>query len=319
MQIKLNYLSILLGLFYCLWILWNRLFRSQEPINLFTEYTTRRVIVYSLLFIGSILLVLFFIRKLFNLTSKMLLLKSLLNKPKLISLLSFVQNDILNAPKNLYEWVYERVHIRDRMTPIGQFIYYQNFNEKPYKMKFIIGFLYSFQILICLTFFHNVFLLNKLTYFYKILILLLIPMLLRILIFIQYNLSAKLKKNIETFIKFVPKESNDGWVMYRTDAYKDNPNLTKAKMDYYASCWYMYIHSLMSIDHLYHLEKKIKPYVYIICYSLYTVGWGYILYRIYLNEYGSLPMLPVNAFEWLWIIQDIEEPFSLTMLTKLWS
>lgn len=288
MQIKARAkeLSIILGLFFIVFILWNRLIRTRQPIDLFTEYTITRLVVYFCLFIGSILIVFFFIRKILNINSKMLLLKRLLEKPLLISFISFVQEYILNAPKNLYEWLYERIHIRDRMTPIGQFIYYHNLNERPYKMKLILGFFYSFQILLCLTFIHNIFVLHKLTYFYKALILLIIPMLFRLLIFMQYNLSTKLKQNIETFIDFVPKESNDGWVISRTEAYKDNPNLTDAKMDFYASYWYMYIHSLMSIDHFHRLEAKIKPYINIFCYSLYALGWGYILYRIYLNEYS---------------------------------
>jgi len=156
----------------------------------------------------------------------MVFLRHLLQKPWIVAFIAFIEEYILNAPKNLYEWFYKHVHIRDRMTPIGQFIYYQNFNERPYKIKLIIGFMYSFQILICLTFIHNVFLMHKLIYFYKALIVLLIPMSVRLLIFMQYHLSTKLKKNIETFVKFVPNESNNGWIMYRTDAYQDNPNLT---------------------------------------------------------------------------------------------
>lgn len=286
MQTKLKYLSIILGLLYCLFFLWNRLLRLREPVDLFTEYTYLRLLVYFCLCIGSCFIVLFFVRKLLNITSKMIFLKKVLENPRIVIITSFVVEYILNAPKNLYEWLYEHVHIRDKMTPIGKFIYYQNFNERIYKMAFILGFMYSFQILLCVTFIHNVFILHKLTYFYKVFLLLLIPMLLRLLIFMQYDLATKLKKNIETFMQFIPKESQDGFIMSRADDHTDNPNLTKERMDYFASYWYMYLHSLMSIDHFYRIETKIKPYIYIFCYSLYAIGWGYILYRIYLNEFG---------------------------------
>lgn len=305
MQTKFKYLSILLGLFYCLFILWNRLLRNRKPFDLFTEYNVIRVCVYLCLCIGSFIIVVFFIRKLF-VTPKNFLLRRLLEKPWLIRLITFVEEYVLNAPKNLYEVFYTQIPITDKMTKVGQFIYYQNFNERPYKIKLIIGILYGFQLFLCLIFIHNVFFLHKLTYFYKSLPLLLIPMLLRLLLFMQYDLSTKSIKNIEVFIKFIPKDCNTGWIMFRTDAYKENPNLTNAKMDAYASYWYMYIHSLMSIDHFHRLENKAKPYVYIFCYSLYALGWGYILYRIYLNDSGS------DAFQWLWVIQDIENPFSLT-------
>jgi hypothetical protein len=308
MQIKAKYLSILLGLFYCLFLLWNRLIRTRKPIHLFMEYNMIRIFIYLCLCIMSLFLVLFFIRKLLHIKPKMLLLKQLLEKPSMITFMAFIEEYILNAPKNLYEWVYEHIHIRDRMTLIGQFIYYQKFNENPYKMRIIIGFLYSFQLIICLTFIHNIFLLHKLTYFYKVLLLLLIPMFFRLLLFMQYDLSKKLKNNIETFMTFVPNESNDGFIMDRADNHKDNQNLTKERMDYFASYWYMYLYCLMSIDHFYRLEDKAKPYVYIFCYSLYALGWGYILYRICLNDSSS------DTFQWLWTIQNREEPFSLTNL-----
>ena len=38
-------------------------------------------------------------------------------------------------------------------------------------------------------------------------------------------------------------------------------------------------------------------------FSTYLICWSYVLFI-------SLPLLPSNAFEWLWIIQESEEPFS---------
>jgi len=40
-------------------------------------------------------------------------------------------------------------------------------------------------------------------------------------------------------------------------------------------------HHYMTIDNIYNKEKKIKPYIYLIIYSIYTAGWGYILVNIF--------------------------------------
>jgi hypothetical protein len=51
-------------------------------------------------------------------------------------------------------------------------------------------------------------------------------------------------------------------------------------------------------------NSKIK-YIKIGIFSTYLLCWSYILII-------SLPLLPADAFQWLWMIQDIEDPFSLT-------
>jgi hypothetical protein len=55
----------------------------------------------------------------------------------------------------------------------------------------------------------------------------------------------------------------------------------------------------------YHESDDIIKYLKIGVFSTYLICWSYVLVK-------SLPMLPVNAFQWLWIIQDIEDPFSFT-------
>jgi hypothetical protein len=62
--------------------------------------------------------------------------------------------------------------------------------------------------------------------------------------------------------------------------------------------------SLEEFDLRNNFNRKIK-YLKIGIFSTYFICWSYILII-------SLPMLPSNAFEWLWIIQNMEEPFSIT-------
>ena len=58
---------------------------------------------------------------------------------------------------------------------------------------------------------------------------------------------------------------------------------------------------LEEFDLRHNFNSKIK-YIKIGIFSTYLICWSYILII-------SLPLLPDNAFQWLWIIQDTQEPF----------
>jgi hypothetical protein len=55
-------------------------------------------------------------------------------------------------------------------------------------------------------------------------------------------------------------------------------------------------------DLLHNYDKHIK-YLKVLIFSAYLICWSYILIK-------SLHTLPQDAFSWLWIIQNMEEPFS---------
>lgn len=302
MKIRAKYLSILLGLFYCIFILWNRLIRTRHPIELFTEYTILRICIYTSLCILSIILVFFYLKKLLNVQPKGFL-KQLLEKSWVTSLNNLIIEYVLDAPKNLYEWLYERIKIRPIIESFTLLIH-QNALNNSYFTRIVPLLMISFRPLLCFLFLHGVFHLHKLTYFYKGLIFLLIPLGFNILLFSIDHLSKINKAYIEALILFEPNETQDGWIISR----KDDNELSEEDMDYHAETWLLYLYAIMTLDAYYSSEQKIKPFINIFCYSLYAIGWGYILYRIHLNESGS------NAFEWLWVIQDIEDPFSLTNL-----
>jgi len=61
---------------------------------------------------------------------------------------------------------------------------------------------------------------------------------------------------------------------------------------------------LEEFDLRHNFNSKIK-YIKIGIFSTYFLCWSYILLI-------SLPFLPSDSFQWLWMIQDILEPFSLT-------
>jgi hypothetical protein len=282
MKISARYLSILLGLFYCLFILWNRLLRKRNPIDLFTEYTTFRIVVYSCLCILSLLLVVHYLRKLLDIQPKLNFLKGIVEKPWFITLSIIIQEYVLQAPKNLYEWLYERIKIRPFIEQCCGFMHEFTLHKNKYLMITVILFMATFRIIVCLFFVYGVFLLHNLIFFYKSLIFLLIPMLFNLLLFSIDHLAKINKAYIASFILFEGNETRDGWIISRKD--ENDLELTEEIMDYHAEMWFAYLYAIMTIDTYHTLENKVKPYIYIFCYSLYAFGWGYILYHIYLKR-----------------------------------
>jgi hypothetical protein len=282
MKIKAKYLSILLGLFYCLFILWNRVLRTRHPIDLFLEYTIFRICIYLILLLLSIILLFYYLRKIANILPKRFV-RYLLEKAWVISIIQWITEYILNAPKNLYEWLYERIKIRPLIDSFTVIIYNNALNNS-YFAKIVLILMISFRPILCLVFLHGVFSLHKLTYFYKGLIFLLIPLCFTLLLFSIDHLSKINKAYIESLILFEPNETQDGWIISRKD--ENDLELTEADMEYHAETRLLYLYSIMTIDNYNSLEQKIKPYVNTFCYGFYAIGWGYILYRIYLNEYG---------------------------------
>jgi hypothetical protein len=279
----LKYISIIIGFLLCLLVFWNRLLRTRKSIDLFTEYNLIRICIYACLFIGSFFIVIFFIKKLLNITSKMLLFQQILERPLVISLIAFIKEYILNAPKNLYEWLYIYVKIRPAIDACCKFIQKNHIDERPTIIKIIVISMASFRIVLCLVFIHGVFCLHKLTYFYTCLAFLLIPVLFSIFLYSIKHLATNNKAAIQTFVNIQEDPTDGGWIISRTQKYS---YYTDEQLASWGNYWAVYLYAIETIDHYYMLENKTKGYIYIFMYTFYGIGWGYILYRIYLNEYG---------------------------------
>ena len=108
------------------------------------------------------------------------------------------------------------------------------------------------------------------------------------LLFIIYNLAKKNTKLIEEWMDFPVNNETNGFNMRLKIENKDNPLLNIVDEDVllnimhsHYQTWFTYLYSLMTIDHFYSLENKNKPYINIFIYSLYAIGWGYILFGIF--------------------------------------
>jgi len=192
----LKNISIIFGLLCCLFILWSRLLRTRKSVDLFTDYNIIRISIYFSLFIVSIILIIYFVCQVFEISSKRAFLKSLLEKPRVVSMIFFIQEYIRNAPKNLYEWLYLYIKIRPTIDRCCKFIQKYSIGDKPAIIRIIILSTTSFRVIVCMIFIYAVFHLNNLSYFYNSLPLLLIPVLFSIFLYSINHLATNNKKQL---------------------------------------------------------------------------------------------------------------------------
>ena len=287
-----KYISNFIGLFYILFILWNRLIRERLPRDIFIDYNNYILFAYFLLFFSSLYIIIYSLREIFQIHAKYRILNKLIEKPFFERIFrvgaDIVINYILKGPKNLYEYLYKRIKIKPFIDKICVGIDFISLNEKIFILYTILIFKNIFNFIILFIFIYEVFILNHLEIFYLYLPWLLIPLLIDLFFFIIYHLAKKNTKLIEEWLKFPVNEKGTWFNITLNMENKENPlfkitnedNLTKT-MKFHGQSWYYYRYSCMAIDHFYNLENKYKPYLNIFIYSLYSMGWGYILFGIF--------------------------------------
>lgn len=59
--------------------------------------------------------------------------------------------------------------------------------------------------------------------------------------------------------------------------------MTEDQINILSTSWVAYLANCMFTDKLEELDSIYKKYVDIVCYGLYALGWGFILYAWYFN------------------------------------
>ena len=158
-----QYLSIVLGFLYCIFIFWNRLIRERLPRDLFSEYNFILLCLYIFLFVICFYVTLYYIRQIFNIIPKYKILNRMLTVPMIANFsnrfLNIWNQYIVNAPKNFYEFLYNQIYIRPFIDKCCRFISY--FVLQRFINYFII-FKYSFILILTTIFILNIFFLHNL-------------------------------------------------------------------------------------------------------------------------------------------------------------
>lgn len=267
--------SILLGLFIVIFLIWNRL-RVRLPKVLDGVYSLQQYVVFCFLFFIMCVLLFVSVKKILNYKLQP---NGLINKLFEIPGVTFIVGNIIiyifNAPKNLYNWLYDYIIIRPFIETLGVKIW----NYDPYNInfKYMLFFTYSIRIFICVIFIIDIFYFHCLKYFYKSLILVLGLMIFRVCLYIIKDLSQKNKIYIETeYLIIEANETGDGFYVDPNKNYEEI--LTQKQIDVLSVNWVAYLANCMFVDKIYDYDSIYKKYIDFFCYSMYVVGWGYIIF-----------------------------------------
>lgn len=269
----LKLMSITLATIYIIFIFWNRLFRLRLPRILDGNYTDIQLIAFTLIFFSCLFILIHSLHKLFS-KKQTSIFKYYINYILETRISKFIIKYIINAPKHLYDLLYEYITIRPFIEKIGVKVW----NMDPYDYcKPILFTIYSIRIFVCIIFIIDIIYFQKFNYFYKSLILLLIPIIFKTSIYIIQDMSKKNKAYIEKeFLIIEVNETRDGFYADPHEKHKDN--MSDNQLNILSISWVAYLANCMFTDKIDELDNIYKKYVDIICYGIYTIGWGYILY-----------------------------------------
>ena len=287
LNIFLQIFSIFLGLFFCLFVIWNRLFRTRQLRHLILEINFSIIFSYSLLCLITFILILYNLKLVLKIKTNSKIYSYIEKKPYILYVIEFIIKYILNAPKNLDGFLYRDDYIRPWATDICGYIFEQM--EGYYKNKLLTPIYFNciLKLIIASVFLYDILFIEKFTHFFKILPFLLIPVIFQVLLFIIFDFADKNRKQINEWITMEANEDNTGYIVYIKPEYENDPRLTDEIAAYHSQNWQVYINVMMVIDEYYDLEKKIKPFFNIIIYTLYNIGWCYLLYNIHLLPYDN--------------------------------
>jgi hypothetical protein len=282
LKIILQIFSILLGLFYCSFIIWNRLFRTRQLRDLILDVNPSIITIYSILFVVTLILLLYNIKLALQIKTNSKIYIYIEKKPYILNTLSFLVQYIINAPKNLYEFLYKYINIWYYIDVICYFVVNEQLYGKQGWKKFTIYFINILKLFVVLVFIYDVIYVGKFIHFFKFLPLLIIPLVFEVLLFIIFHSASDGSRTIGKWFEIEANEEDTGYIFTLREEFQNDPYFTDEIMRYHADNWQAYINAMMAIDLYYGLEKKIKPFFNIIIYTIYTIGWCYLLFNIWI-------------------------------------
>lgn len=272
-----NLISILLGFIYIFFILWNRLIREHILRDLTGTCDIYTYIIYCILFLSSIILFLYYIKKIFNIQTKYRILSKILEINIIQKIVDFVLEYILKAPYNSYLWVYNTINLLPLVEKIGVYFWNRDPYKDPYKI-YILCCICRLIILLC--FFIDVFISHKFNYFYKSLILLLFYLICNSIIFILKDISFYNRKYITD--NYITVQSDLGTNAFNVDFVStyDGDRSDQMLHNHY-TVWLCYLANCMFADAYYEYVDKYNKYINVIYYGIFTLGWAYIVFQSY--------------------------------------
>ena len=139
----------------------------------------------------------------------------------------------------------------------------------------------SIKLLGAFIFIYDILYIGKFLHFFKFLPILFLYTIFQVFLFMVYHYANTNRLIIDKWLDITANEENTGFIVSLQEEYENDPVFTEEIMTYHADNWEAYINAMMAIDRYYDLGKSIKPYFNIIIYSIYNIGWFYLLYHVY--------------------------------------
>lgn len=284
MKIKNNYpffllakylfilLVIILFLHSCLSNIWHHLLRERLLRDLIYDINPYLLFIYFFLF------ALFLLR--FFYTLKLLFNKRIIwffERPIIRKFYSFIDFYIINSKKIFYnhrvklaEYLYKFcifIETDEICEQICIFIETKGIHEKKIIKYSLFLIIYLIKLLVSIIFLYDILFYHKFIHLIKVIPFLIIPTIFHLILYIIFNYAERSQYTLDLVFDFI---NNDD----------DNHDFLKN----YNNCWFTYLLTMMTIDKYYYFEKKYKLYFYLIIYSFYSVGWGYLLFKIFFYD-----------------------------------
>ena len=279
----IEYTSILLGFLFCIFIIWNRLIRERILRDLINDVNPYLINLYIFLFFLFLFLLLYTLKTLLKIETKNKYIMWFFEREIVIKTYSFIEKYIINSPKNFYEIIYNKITLKfyEILDNVCIFIDSSEISEKFFIKKSICLFFYSIKLIVSIIFIYDIIYYNQFIHFFKFLPFLIIPTIFNVILYVIFTYAERCKKAIEKWIIFTSNNKQDGFEFSLKEDYKNDIFFTDQLVEDNANLWYSFLITMMTIDEYYVVEKKYKSYFYLIIYSLYCFGWGYLLFNIF--------------------------------------
>jgi len=277
---KINqFVTLILGLFIILFILWNRLLRIRFEQTISFEGFTKYAIFILFLSIISGISAYYHIWKLINPLTQQIpfsffesKLGYLFKNPKIILISRYIIKNIIKSPENLYYWLYSKVKLRPFVDKWGN--YYVSVMTKHITMVYVICIILP-RMLTLFFFLYDIFVLQTFNYFYKSLILLIIPMIFNFFNFVIYDLATANMAFLSKYWDF--KIINNKVHIYylqvsEPEDIKYQESLDDDSIFFY---WDLYSKFITYSTKIRSLQAKYNHLISSIYFSLYSFGFSY--------------------------------------------
>jgi hypothetical protein len=292
-----TFISILFGISYISFIIWNRLIRVRLPKELFitNEYDLTFFIVFLLTVIFGILFIYYLLnlikylpREPGRIIKKLIIMEERVNKYQIYKFVQQVKKAFMEGPLYLYLFLYNQtrlVHVGTEKIGIHLFNIFTDYKKLPY-LVYIIMIVFP-RLIVSMVLVIEVIYLRELNLFYEVLPLLLIPLIIKGYFGILQSHSESIMKSYEKYFSFYydketqifhitvknltdPKEIEiqEGWLKKEEES---GP--------YFQYAWDFYYNMLSGLYRIFiiNIYERYKTILFTIYYMLYFIGFLFYL------------------------------------------